>query len=280
MGNLAEKRKTVKMTRKKFIVTAAILSAVIIAVPFACSETLKAVYYDIPAPLLGKPVKIAFLSDVHNTLYGAGMSELIGAVDSFAPDAVVFGGDLFDYVWEEKNSQLLITSLVQRYPCYYSLGNHEFKKGRQMQIKREVSSLGVHVLDGKYADLDTDGGTVRFIGIDGCSYTEQLDAAKDAVSTGCTNILINHYPEEFPTLTGCGFDLILSGHAHGGQWRFPPFNNGILSPGEGLFPKYAGGLYEAESTRMIVSRGLARSPRDIIIPRIFNRPEAVFITLS
>ena len=268
------------MTRKKFIITAALLSAVIIAVPFACNEDLLTVRYDIITDKLSAPVKIAFLSDVHNTLYGKDMSELIGAVDDFAPEAVVLGGDLFDYVWEEENSQLLVKRLVQSYPCFYSLGNHEFKKGRQEQIKREVSALGVHVLDGKYSDLETSGGTVRFIGIDGCVWTEQLSAAKNAAGFNCANVLINHYPEEFNELTGSGFDLILSGHAHGGQWRLPPLINGVFSTGEGFFPKYAGGLYTEGSTKMIVSRGLQRCIRDIVIPRIFNRPEAVFITLS
>ena len=69
------------MTRRRFIVTAAILTAVIAAIPFVCNEKLTASYYDISAPNLTAPVKIAFLSDVHNTLYGSGMSELIGMVD-------------------------------------------------------------------------------------------------------------------------------------------------------------------------------------------------------
>ncbi len=268
------------MTRKKFIITAAILSAVIVSLPFACNEKLLTVKYDIHAPRLEAPVKIAFLSDVHNTLYGKEMSELITAVGDFAPDAVVFGGDLFDYVWEEYNSQLLVKSLVQSYPCFYSVGNHEFKKGRQEQIKREMSALGVHVLDGKYADLETNGGTIRFIGIDGTEWKDQLNAAKNAVRVDRTNILLDHYPEEFPQLNDCGFDLILSGHAHGGQWRLPPLINGVFSTGEGIFPKYAGGLYQEKGTRMIVSRGLQRCIRDLVIPRIFNRPELVLVTLK
>ena len=70
---------------------------------------------------------------------------------------------------------------------------------------------------------------------------------------------------------------MLCGHAHGGQWRIPGILNGLYCPGEGLFPEYAGGLYEKDGTVMIVSRGLAKESN--IVPRIFNRPELVIIDI-
>jgi predicted MPP superfamily phosphohydrolase len=71
-------------------------------------------------------------------------------------------------------------------------------------------------------------------------------------------------------------DLILSGHAHGGQVRLP-FIGGLVAPNQGLFPKYSQGLYERKNTKMVVSRGLGNS----IIPlRVNNRPELVIITLK
>ena len=80
-----------------------------------------------------------------------------------------------------------------------------------------------------------------------------------------------------------GFDLILAGHLHGGQFRIPKVG-GVLSPKSSLaggermfFPKYFGGLYEYEDTKIIVSRGLGNP---MVIPRIFNRPELVFIKLE
>ena len=68
-------------------------------------------------------------------------------------------------------------------------------------------------------------------------------------------------------------DLTLSGHAHGGQWRF--FGRGVFSPGQGLFPKYTSGMYDGG--RFIVGRGLGNP---IIIPRIFNSPEVLVIRLG
>ncbi|MBQ9482822.1 MAG: metallophosphoesterase [Ruminiclostridium sp.] len=270
------------MTRKKFIIFSAIVSAFALALPFVCNEQLTETHYTLHSEKVREPIKIAFISDLHNTKYGRDMSELINSVDHFSPDVVILGGDFFDMTWSESNSLVFATDIRTKYPCYYSLGNHEFKKtGESDNIKTGMFKLGINVLDGKYADIKVKGDTVRIHGIDGGSYRDQLDACKRSILPDAYNILVNHYPEEFPRMSTLGFDLILSGHAHGGQWRFPLLlPNGVISPGEGLFPHYTGGLYTENGSQMIVSRGLARCPRDILIPRIFNRPEIVFITIS
>ena len=69
------------------------------------------------------------------------------------------------------------------------------------------------------------------------------------------------------------FDLVLCGHAHGGQWRIPYLLNGLIAPNQGLFPKYAGGQYICGSMTEIVGRGLARDWK----PRLFNPPEIVVV---
>ncbi len=271
------------MTRKKFIAITAFLSAFLIAVPFACNEKLAETKYTVNSDKISSPVKIAFLSDVHNTLYGRDMSELIGSVDRFMPDIVIFGGDLFDSQWEEANSQLLAKSLAKKYPCYYALGNHEFKYGAQDRVRNGAPSLGLNLLtlENNISDMDIKGNRIRIIGIDGTFFDDQYKRACDAVSDDVFSIFVYHYPEEFPEVSKKGFDLTLSGHAHGGQWRFPPLlPNGVFSPGEGFFPKYTSGVYIENGSEMIVSRGLQRCPRDLVIPRIFNRPEVVFITLE
>ena len=74
-----------------------------------------------------------------------------------------------------------------------------------------------------------------------------------------------------------GFDLVLCGHAHGGQWRIPGLVNGVYAPNQGILPPYAGGRYDAGGTTMIVSRGLARETT--AVPRIWNRPELVVAEL-
>ena len=69
---------------------------------------------------------------------------------------------------------------------------------------------------------------------------------------------------------------MLSGHAHGGQFRLP-FIGGVIAPDQGIFPKYDAGKFTENDTSMIVSRGLGNS----IIPIRFNNdPELVIVELS
>ena len=89
------------------------------------------------------------------------------------------------------------------------------------------------------------------------------------------SILLTHRPELFNTYVEREIDLILVGHAHGGQIRIP-FIGGIVAPNQGFFPKYTSGIFEENKTAMVVSRGIGNS----IFPfRINNRPELVVITL-
>ena len=88
-------------------------------------------------------------------------------------------------------------------------------------------------------------------------------------------ILLSHRPELFKVYTESKVNLVLSGHAHGGQFRIP-FMGGLVAPNQGLFPKYDAGLYTEENTNMIVSRGIGNS----ILPfRFNNRPEVILIDL-
>ena len=89
-------------------------------------------------------------------------------------------------------------------------------------------------------------------------------------------LLLSHRPELFEVYVTCNADLVLSGHAHGGQFRLP-FIGGLAAPNQGLFPKYDAGLFSEGKTKMIVSRGIGNS----IFPfRFNNRPEVVLIELQ
>lgn len=68
---------------------------------------------------------------------------------------------------------------------------------------------------------------------------------------------------------------MLSGHAHGGQFRLP-FVGGIVAPDQGFLPEYTAGEYYMNGTEMIVSRGLGNS---VIPVRLFNYPEIVCVEL-
>ena len=91
-------------------------------------------------------------------------------------------------------------------------------------------------------------------------------------------LVVREYDEAIQFYTEkLNFDLILTGHAHGGQWRIPFLVNGLFAPDQGFFPDYAGGMYKYNDTVQIVSRGLCKSD---FVPRIFNPPELVVIDVE
>ncbi|MEG2857947.1 MAG: metallophosphoesterase, partial [Clostridia bacterium] len=142
---------------------------------------------------------------------------------------------------------------------------------------------GVIVLEGDCKTLKIGTQYINICGVDDPTYigkyatVEQIKTVDAAADNKLFTILLSHRPELFDEYAKCDFDLVLSGHAHGGQWRIPGILNGLYAPGQGLFPKHAGGQYAMGDNLMIVSRGLARGGN--VIPRIFNRPELVIIDL-
>ena len=85
-------------------------------------------------------------------------------------------------------------------------------------------------------------------------------------------LLLCHHPEYIPEVSALGMDLVVCGHAHGGQWRI--FGRGVYAPGQGIFPKYTSGVH---NKNCVISRGLGDHTS---VPRIFNDNELVIITLE
>lgn len=138
----------------------------------------------------------------------------------------------------------------------------------------------MHVLRGDAMTMELNGEKITFCGIDDPDSGEsgqQLSQLEKCDKGDTFTILLAHRPEEITSYLDGAYDLILSGHAHGGQWRIPGILNGLYAPNQGLFPSYAGGQYFFDGTVFLVSRGLARESTRI--PRIFNRPEVVVADL-
>lgn len=273
--------------KKLLLICLTILLALIIAAAFDCRLLVRS--YTIEAEEISSPVRIALVTDLHSCRYGEGQAELIGAVEDLNPDLVLLGGDIFDDVLPDVNTELFIAGIAGKYPCYYVTGNHEHWSGEaafaaKMDILRKH---GVAILSGACETLSINGNQLNICGADDPdvykvdkqgAFPAQLGQLRQLSENGNYTILLSHRPEYFNAYAECGFDLALCGHAHGGQWRLPLLLNGLYAPDQGLFPAYAGGKYEQGDTTMIVSRGLARESTRL--PRIFNRPELVLAELK
>ncbi len=265
--------------------------AVIIAILCALSAwgfALKTVRYKVSTDKLDKNIRIVFISDLHNCFFGdTNNSKLIREVDKADPDIVIFGGDIIDGWGGTKHALDLMTELSDRNPCVYTPGNHEEMRDDTEEFYEKAGQI-CPLLLGNKEELSVNGQNIRIYGVlDSVEWGKekpQLDECFDDLDNTYYNILIAHQPEQIDSYLGKNdkyFDLILSGHAHGGQWRIPKLlDQGLYAPDQGLFPKYTTGIYKYDNTTHIISRGLARPMRMIFIPRIFNRPELSVIDIN
>ena len=273
--------------RKKWLLPAlVILAAAILVVTLLRAFDTKMIVrrYEIKSEKVAEDVRIVLLTDYHCCDYGEGQRELLDAVTAQSPDLVLLAGDILDDTarsWER--AYALTRALSAEYPTYYVSGNHEYWSGKAEEIKTAMEDCGAVILEGETQLLDMGGQSLMLCGVDDPDVGEQewrrqLEQVSASAAGKEFSILLTHRPERAEDYTGRGFDLVVAGHAHGGQWRLPGIINGLYGPHQGWFPKYAGGRYSLDdSTTMIVSRGLARETSRI--PRIFNPPELVVIDI-
>ena len=232
--------------------------------------------------------RIAQVSDLHNAEFGDGNEKLIELLSQTDPDMIVITGDLIDSRHTDIEIALeFARQAINIAPSYYVSGNHEARVREYEDLKMGLAEAGVNVLEDQKVQITREGESITLMGIDDPSFQEDYlfgdseSVARQAITdlqneSDRYTILLSHRPELFDLYVDTGMDLVLSGHAHGGQFRLP-FIGGLVAPNQGFFPKYDAGLFSVGSTNMIVSRGVGNS----IIPiRFNNRPEIVVAVLN
>ena len=262
--------------------------------------SIKETFYSLQAPAM-----IALVSDTHDRQ----PEKILSSLRARQPRLIIIPGDIVNghrppenSLFEDMNHNALplLRACAEIAPTFFSLGNHEcFISSGDLDL---IRSTGVTLLDNEYVlfdDMVIGGLTSPFVMFyrrlhdpaasdphDSITDRQLMSAAnRDAADLYAPDlswlpefesqpgyrILLAHEPHLWePYLRGRNIDLILSGHAHGGQWRF--FGQGLYAPGQGLFPRYTSGIHE----NMVISRGLANNAAPF--PRLFNPPELIYIT--
>lgn len=250
-------------------------------------------FYTVP----GCPLRIALVTDLHERPWDS----VLDSLRRNRPGLICFPGDFLygrpaksGLTMQESGVLPLFRACAELAPCFVSLGNHEWMTtAADFDLLREK---GAQLLDDQYATLDVAGTRLVIGGLTSARVTEYRrlrkagcsvkEADRRAIAIGLTpprfgwldaycaeegcHILLCHHPEYYPRyLRHRGIELILSGHAHGGQIRIR--DRGLFAPGQGLLPKLTSGVFEG---RLVVSRGLANCQ---IVPRLFNPPELVYM---
>lgn len=269
--------------RKKHWWILPVLAILVALALIALDERLILRTYTVASPKLTAEVRLALVTDFHSS---DNADDVVAMVASCAPDAVLMVGDMFDDDTQNRPTERtlsLMRQLSAQYPCYYVSGNHEAWTGEMDALYQQTEEAGVTVLRMSSGVLTVRGQRIALCGIpdpyemvfSGAPDTEeQLRQAMENVDSADFTVLLAHRPELLAKYAQFPFDLVVSGHAHGGQVRIPGVLNGLYAPNQGWFPKLAGGAYTQDGTTLIVSRGLAVRTR---LPRIFNRPEVVLV---
>ena len=232
--------------------------------------------------------RIAHVSDLHNAQMGADNEKILSMLWEAEPDMIAITGDLIDS--DNTNVEIalqFVQEAVKIAPCYYVTGNHEAQVNAYEELQDGLISAGVVILADDSAEICVDGEVITLIGVHDPSFrtdfsqgdSEALMQSKLSelyINRDTFTVLLSHRPELFDTYVDYGFYMVLSGQAHGGQFRLP-FIGGVVAPGQGFFPEFDAGIYTEGNTYMLVSRGIGNS----IIPlRINNRPEIILIELK
>ena len=225
---------------------------------------------------------IVHISDLHNKLFGADQHRLIEKVSECMPDIILVTGDIVDRSRTDiEKAVSFVEEAVKLAPVYYVTGNHEEDLAEEEfnQLTAAIEEAGAVWLDDEITGVLIGSGKdkLALAGISNSSLTGPVtqELVKEA-DGGSLTILLAHQPQLLNYYAIQGYDMVFSGHAHGGQWRLP-FIGGVIAPGQGFFPEYTEGEHVEGNTTMYISRGLGNS----ICPlRLFNRPEVVWVKLK
>ena len=183
-----------------------------------------------------------------------------------------------------------VSEIIEIAPVYYVTGNHECNISIDNQTSfdnmiTDLENMGVEVLRGESSEIILPNNEkMNIYGIDDpyfhCSSMLEVTGTTNKLCSELKieegfNILLAHHPEQLDVYSLYGFDLVFSGHAHGGQGRL--FGIGLVAPDQGLFPKYTSGLYVNGKTYLIVSRGIGNSIAPV---RIFDRPHLIYTVIK
>ena len=262
-------------SQNRFIIALSCLLLLFIFLSFGFYNGLEVTsytYQDENLPEAFDGYKIVQISDLHSAVFGHKQEDIIHEITKLQPDLIFLTGDIIDSNPDSVKAAIdLIYGIYEIAPIYAVSGNHENDNlNYKNLLDQTYLKCNVTILDNKSTTLTLNSDTITITG-----YTDGYSLnGLPVADSNHFNILLYHYANHFDYVAAKNYNLVISGHAHGGIVRIPLIGGLIANDGT-LFPKYDAGIYTSDSSTMILSRGLG----DTDIPRFFNRPELVFITL-
>lgn len=278
---------------KKIISVVVVLMVVLLYFLYISYYHIDVTDYVIEDHKIKNEMNIVMIADVHDT-HCKVKDKVVEKIKELNPNLILCVGDIIDK--NSKNDEEVLKFLDQLTDIsdvYMSLGNQEldFYKGKEKDLKK-ITDAGVHLLEEEYQDLEVHGNSIRLGGMYAYAFNtysgkideESIDKntyqfLKNMENTDSYKIMMAHRPDSFifGEAKNWNFDLILSGHVHGGQ-VIVPFIGGLYAPDQGLFPKYDYGMFPLKDASMILTRGISSGHEKL--PRLNNPVEIVNIVLK
>lgn len=236
--------------------------------------------YTYTDPRIKNGFRIVHISDLHNARFGSDNKRLMTKIRELGPDMIALTGDLVDSSHTNIDVGIdFCKACSEICPTYYVTGNHEhwLEDADRERLFDGIRQSGTVILDDEYTEVTVCGDKIRLCGLDDDSlYTDKLSELSKGFDDTMPTVLLAHEPQYFEDYCRSSADLVLTGHAHGGQIRLP-FVGGVIAPDQGLFPKYYEGEFVDGNTHMIISRGLGNSTLPV---RVFDPPEIVCVDIK
>ena len=272
--------------RRKWLLTAGRAAAVL---PFAAigygfaANRIRFTVESVPVPIANLPaalegLKLVQLTDIHLSPF-LSRAELARAVDmanELDADVALVTGDLITSLGDPLEDCIAeLGRLRSRLGSFGCLGNHEIYADAEDRASELTAERNIRMLRGQNVVLDRDGARLNLAGVD---YQRRnrpyLVGAEKLIVPGATNVLLSHNPDVFPVSAEKGFDLMISGHTHGGQIAVEILHYGAFP--SRFYTPYVRGLYQLGGRSGYVSRGIGT----ILAPsRLGALPEITLLTL-
>lgn len=241
-------------------------------------------------------IRVLQLSDLHSKEFGNSNKVLFNKIIGEQPDIVVATGDLIDSSMKKiDNIVYFLAKVNNEIPVFYIPGNNEMRCNRLKEILYKLMSNNITVLSNEIKTIKIKSTIINILGLvenrvdDGELFYEKVKSKYEGKESDYLltklekmnglKLVLSHYPENYEANKDIAynrykFDIMFSGHAHGGQFILP-FIGGLFAPGQGILPKYYSGIY-GKDNKLIVSRGLGNSGFPL---RLLNRPNIVVVEI-
>lgn len=271
--------------KRKLVTSVFIIIAILIVDGIVNHFYIATTTYELKPNKISQDYTFAQISDYHSNSNQS--QKILDVTATSNPDYILLSGDILESA-DITPTIDFITNLQAIAPVIYARGNHDDDYQSYTEFTEKLDEMGVIVLNSENYETED----LNFIGIEDFSganlfekteftqiYNDYIAGYQSLVEDSKYNILLGHRPNYLEAYSKLGVDLVVSGHAHGGQWQLPFTDIGLIAPDEGLFPTHVHGLDTQGTTTQIISSGTS-NPYGPFIPRLFNPEEVVVIELK